>query len=599
MKKLAKIISVFMSAICMLVSFAGCKDKPNDPDVLKVTFMSKHEYTKDLEELGFIPKIEQAFFEKTGKTIDWNIIPIGDTETRGLQLTSKKNIPDVFIGESFSDSVILQNKDLFVDLTSYINEQRLPNVYAMFRDIKEEDGVDFWKEAAIEGKIYGIPRVAPYASSNVTFYMVNAAWIRAINEVFPQADLLDPTPSIIDGEEVYPDITITDFDKWLRAFHNQQYYNGAIYNKTYPWYRNGQKVLTAVPYSQSIALDLQGEGDMYNYITCFGNSLIGTKGVNDGLKGTTDDLFIRKDKDGNVSVSYKYTNLEVKYLAEYFRGLYEEGILNNEFITQSFTTMMGNSRNSTGSKVGCATGWSLQDRFGDNADQYVIFKPLKGDPSFNINAANLNPKLSNTGYWLKYAYNRYLITKICKDNGKLEDALDLLEIFYDPITSMEVFFGSSPDSFHEYDGEEVNEKGEKYQYEFTVPEGKYYDVWKWTNGFADYGLGYVPQSIQDITKMPEEHITRMKLSEKVYSPYTVAEGEYMPLNMKFTEEEQEFLDEYFSYLNNLGSTAVSQYVTGINRSSKWFEDLNDQLTRYGVEELEQLYFEKFNSYFSN
>lgn len=593
-------VALCSAAVLSLGVFAGCHGVQNDPAVLKVTFMSKHEYTKDLEDLGFISEIEDAFTEKTGCTIQWNIIPIGDTETKGLQLTSQRNIPDVFIGDSYSDSVVLQNKDMFVELTDYINADRLPKVYAMFEDILEEDGVDLYKEAAINGdEIYGIPRVAPFASSNVTFYMVNAAWIRAINETY-NAGLLDPTPTEgEDGTLTYPEVTIAHFDAWVRAFHNETYYTGAIYNKTYSWYHDGEKVLTSVPYSQSIALDLNGEADMYNYITAFGNSLLGEKGVNDGLKGTTDDLFIRENASGEKEVAYKYTTQEVKYLAEYFRSLYADGVLNNEFITQEFSTMMGNSRNSTGSKVGCATGWSLADKFGDNADQYVVYRPLKGDMSFSMNAANEDPTLSNSGFGLKYAFNRYLITQRCAEGGKLDAALDLLDLIYDPVMSMKFFYGSSEDSFHVYTGTEVNEEGQRYEYEFTVPEGQYYDVWKWTNGFADYGLGYASSAIQAVTKMPEEHMERVRTSEEVYAPYTVEEGDYMPLNMKFTEEEQEFLDEYFSYLNNLGSTAVSQYVTGINKSSSWFEDLQGELVQYGVEELEALYKEKFDEYFAS
>lgn len=186
--------------LALASAFAMCACDNGDPDSansLKVTFMSKHEYTKDLSDLGFIGEIEKLFLEQTGYEIKWNIIPIGDTETKGLQLTSSRNVPDVFIGESYSDSVVLQNKDMFVELTDYLTEERLPNTYAMFRDILEEDGVDLWKESAIDGdEIYGIPRVAPYASSNMTFYMVNAVWIKAINEVYPAAGLLDPTPEI-------------------------------------------------------------------------------------------------------------------------------------------------------------------------------------------------------------------------------------------------------------------------------------------------------------------------------------------------------------------------------------------------------------------
>lgn len=603
MKKQIVCLSAALMAFTALV---GCKQGGGgSTDVLKVTFMSKHEYTADLEELGFISEIEQLFKAKTGKEISWNIIPIGDSETKGLQLTSTKNIPDVFIGSSYSDSVIMQNAELFVSLNDYINSETLPNVYKMFTEIKEQDGVDFWKEAALtDGKIYGIPRVAPFTSSNKCFYMVNAVWIRAINEYLTTqgktSELLkDPTPKEVNGEAVYPDITISDFDAWVRAFHNKTYYDNAIYNKKYSWYKNGTEAVTSVPYAQSIALDMNGESDMYNYLTAFGNSELGTKGVNDGLLGNTDNLFIRKDASGKIHVSYKYTNEEVKYMAEYFRGLYKDGVLNNEFITQSFTTMMGNSRNADGSKVGCATGWSLTDKYGDNADQYVVYKPLRGDASFNTYAANMNPSLSDSEYGLKYDYNRYLITSVCERNDKLDDALSLLEIFYDPLMSMKVFYGSSEDCFSEYKGSETNEKGETYQYQFTVPEGQYYDVWKWKNGFADYGLGYCSQEIQAQTLMAAEQIERMKLSESVYGSYTVKEGEYMPLNMKFTQEEQIFLDEYFSYYSTLGSTAVSQYVTGNNTSSTWWNDLQSNLTKYGVSNLEELYLQKYNAYFAD
>ena len=600
--RLKRLFAVALAAVMGAATLVGCAKNGDESasDELKVTFMSKHEYTKDIGELGFVKEIEDAFTAKTGYKIKWNIIPIGDSESKGLQLTSSKNVPDLFIGSSYSDSVVYQNKSMFVELTDYINADRMPNVYSMFATEKTESGVDLWKESAIDGgKVYGLPRVAPFASSNVTFYMVNAVWIKAINATYPEAGLLDPTPTTDEsGNEVYPDVTIADFDKWVRAFHNQTYYNGAIYNKKYSWYKNGESVVTSVPFAQSIALDMNGEGDVYNYVTAFGNSALGTKGENDGLKGATDNLFVRKNAAGETTVAYKYTNLEVRYLAEYLRTLYKDGVLNNEFITQSFTTMMGNSRNSTGSKVGCATGWSLADKFGNNYDQYVVYKPLKGNASFSLNAANENPSLSNSGYGLKYDFNRALVTKRCEDAGKLEAALDLLEIFYDPVMSMKTFYGSSADSFHAYTGDETNEDGVKYEYEFTVPDGEYYDVWKWTNGFADYGLGYVPSSLQKLTKMPSEHIERMKLSEKVYSSYTVKTGEYMPLNMKFTEEEQSFLDEYFSYLSSLGQTAVSQYITGVNTKSTWFDDLQDQLVKFGVEDLESMYLTKYNEYFA-
>ena len=604
-KLLAVLLAAGLSASAVLLS--GCGGSNRDPEVLRVTFMAKHEYTNDLEELGFIDEIEEAFLEKTGMTISWKIIPVGDEETKGLQLTSERNIPDVFIGESYSDSVIMQNKDLFVPLNDYINDERLPNVNRMFKEILEQDGVDFWKEAALaDGELYGIPRVAPFASTNVNFYMVNAVWIRAINEYLTAQGrtselLTDPTPTEENGVLVYPDVTIADFDGWVRAFHDEELYTNAIYNKTYSWYENGEKVITSVPYSQSIALDMNGESDLYNYLTAFGDSEFGTKGQNDGLLGNVDNLYVRTDASGEIGISYKYTNEEIYHLAEYFHDLYADGVLNNEFITQSFTTMMGNSRNATGSKVGCASGWSLQDKYGVNADQYVAFKPLKGDESFQqYQALNMNPTLSNTGYGLKYAYNRYLITDLCRRDGKLEAALDLLEIFYDPVMSMKTFLGSGSESFHEYTGTEVNpDTGEVYKYEFQVPDGEFYDVWKWKNGFADNGLGYCSAEICAQTLMDEEHLSRVQLSEEVYAPYNVEEGEYVPLNMKFTEEEQVFLDEYFSYYNTLGSTAVSQYITGTNTSSDWWSTLQSNLERYGVADLEALYLRKYNEYFAD
>ena len=75
--------------------------------------------------------------EKAGVDLDWQIYYNSDWSEQKSLLLASGELPDAFVGSiCLNSSDMAQNKDYFVDLTPYINEETMPNLTKAMEEVR-------------------------------------------------------------------------------------------------------------------------------------------------------------------------------------------------------------------------------------------------------------------------------------------------------------------------------------------------------------------------------------------------------------------------------------------------------------------------------
>ncbi|MBS6580494.1 MAG: hypothetical protein KH357_12890 [Clostridiales bacterium] len=96
--------------------------------------------------------------EKAGVDLDWQIYYNSDWSEQKSLLLASGELPDAFVGSiCLNSSDMAQNKDYFVDLTPYINEETMPNLTKAMEECPELRAACTDRD----GKIYSLPKKLP------------------------------------------------------------------------------------------------------------------------------------------------------------------------------------------------------------------------------------------------------------------------------------------------------------------------------------------------------------------------------------------------------------------------------------------------------
>ena len=96
--------------------------------------------------------------DKAGVDLDWQIYYNSDWSEQKSLLLASGELPDAFVGSiCLNSSDMAQNKDYFVDLTPYINEETMPNLTKAMEECPELRAACTDRD----GKIYSLPKKLP------------------------------------------------------------------------------------------------------------------------------------------------------------------------------------------------------------------------------------------------------------------------------------------------------------------------------------------------------------------------------------------------------------------------------------------------------
>lgn len=378
-----------------------------------------------------------------------------------------------------------------------------------------------------DGHIYTLPSVMPFRPQSGNVFMINKVWLDRLG-------LKTPT-------------TIEEFIQVLRAFKDKD--------------PNQNGIADEVPFDWT-----PGRG----YFTVYG--LTGSFGLSHDGSGN-----LLHVKDGKVS--FIPAREEFKDFVKFLHQLNVEGLISKEVFTQDVSQYQARAANPEIPLVGSTLAWTIENRMSLKwAPQYEVLLPLKGtvqNPTWTLAYDNMKFGVENFS--------------IFKNNKNPEATMRWLNEVYEPVMSMQMFYGSMGVAM-----EETNESG--FQYKFLpAQEGMAFDIWKWTNAPGDNAPMYVTTEMEKITMPPESESSRMKLDE-VYGPYMAKPDEVYPITMmKFGKEEQSELSLISADLWSYTDKKFAEWVLEGGVDEQW-DKYMAEMNKIGLERYVEIYQEALNRY---
>ncbi len=284
--------------------------------------------------------------ENVGITIEWDTMSDSLSEQVNIRIAGDQ-LPDAFMGVGFSNVDIMNygTDGTFIDLTEYITEDIMPNLYAILEanpDIRAAITMD-------DGCIYGLPSAEQMGTAAVgsdvdysiysipQFAMINKAWLDYLGLEVPT--------------------TLDELHDVLTAFKDNDM-SATFY---------GNAAGSTIPMSTGFDQWCWGQNVFY---AGFGF----TNWPND----ICDDLTLGEDG----TVYFACATDEYRAAVTYFHDWYAEGLMDGEMFSQSDSQLIAKCSQGY---VGVATWWYIEEIMGDYADDYVYLPILDGpDGTHNV-----------------------------------------------------------------------------------------------------------------------------------------------------------------------------------------------------------------------
>lgn len=384
-KQFNKVIGTAMAA-SMVLSMAACPAKAeedanfnetgypivNEPVTLRV-LASKHSLTDPYTDLQIFKDLE----EKTNVKIEWEYAEGDDWSTQKPLLLASGDLPDIFLGGAVTESDVISNTELFMDMTDLIGQYG-PNVQAMF----EEDPMMQTMATAFDGKIYGLPHQMPCRPQTFDMMFINQKWLDNLG-------LETPTTT----DELY---------EVLKAFKEQDT-NG-----------NGDP-------NDEIPMSFMAFNDLTGCLSLFG-------AFGEDVVDTMSSTYLSMN-DGKAT--YIPVQDHFKDGVKWMQKLFSEGLIDVEAFTHDWTIYPAKLNPEGDSIVGVGFHWSVQTGVGlTRADEYKALAPLSGPDGARY--WRYKPDFVKSGKY--YAE----ISASCEHP---EIAMRWLDAIYDQETSMQMFYG--------------------------------------------------------------------------------------------------------------------------------------------------------------
>lgn len=326
-------------------------------DTFEIVTVRWSDWGEDFLE-GFVEETEQ----EKNINIEWDIVLNSDWQDKKAVIMAGGDLPDAFWGSNcFDDAGVSVNKDYFVPLEDYINEETMPNLTKAF----EEDPKMQVICTDLDGHIYGLPKKEPLRPTVSNQLFINQVWLDNLGLDMPT--------------------NIDEFYDVLTAFKEEDANGNGDPNDELPYAAGYSDVVTS-------------------FILPFGTV------DKDGLSAASFRV------EGDEPIFNPITE-EYKEGIKYMHKAFQDGLVDNEIFTQEGSMQDGKLKNSTGSIVGVSSGWTQDAVFGMNSDEYVPMDALEGPDGESYVFSG------QEGY--QYERNELLITTKCEAPETLLEWADL------------------------------------------------------------------------------------------------------------------------------------------------------------------------------
>ena len=514
MKRYLSLLLALLLALALLPALAESSVDESEHVTIRVITAS-HTLTRDLNEIPVWNELQ----EKHNITIEWDQVSSGFSEKKAVILASPEDMPDLWIS-GISDSDLTMNYGAFLDMTDLINEYA-PNIKKMFEEEPDTLGLSTFSD----GGIYALPQVRPFRPDSYTVMMINKDWLDVVGMDIPT--------------------TLDELEQVLIAFRDNDC-NG-----------NGDP-------SDEIPLDWNaGRGSIFPI-----TALCGAWGMVEDYTSAMVTV-----NDGVVDFLWAtepFYNLEI-----YLNRLWNENLINVEVFTQDYSGMMAKSRQGESAMVGVTLGWSISDRTGQYADQYVVLDALKASADSEI-----NPTWPTSPARVVMDTNKASISASCEHPDRV---IALLDDIYSEYYSIQMYYGSIPE-FVEYD--EATD-----HYTIKEPVDTTLDVQMWTNALVDNAPLYFPKDMYEKTTAPSEIFDRIAQDEYYHDNVP---AEIYPI-VKFDEETTEELVFLTTDIYKLVDEKYASWIVNGGIEAEWDDYLN-QLENMGLSQMREYYQKAYDEY---
>ena len=263
----------------------------------------------------FLKKLE----EESNVKIEWQVQSLNDwSEQKGIMLASGE-LPDIVFGfQTFNDSDIMNNLDLFLPLDDLV-ETYMPNYKQALEEMP-----DLKKIATFpDGKMYSMSKNLPLRPVSCNQPIINKQWLDNLGLEVPT--------------------TLDELYNVLKAFKEQ---------------------------------DANGNGDPNDEIP-----ISGAKGLSMDLLnpfGITDITGYKMMVNEDNTLTYYPTSEAYKEGIKWLHQLYSEGIIDQEAFTQDDTMLSAKRQDPNVSRVGFEYAWTPDSNFGQWSSEYEVIAPIKG-----------------------------------------------------------------------------------------------------------------------------------------------------------------------------------------------------------------------------
>ncbi len=247
----------------------------NEPITLEV-FCGKHPLQVDYDEMPMWDEYEKL----TGIHIEWDLVDMSSMTERKNILLNSGDYPDVFFKQGLSEADLVSygpDQQVFIPLDDLIEKygENFKNVLADYPEI--ENAIRLY-----DGHIYSLPNIAGMETSVGVFYFINQAWMDTLGLSMPT--------------------TIDEFRDVLIAFRDED--------------PNGNGIKDEIPILSG------GANGLINYFK--GSWGLGNRGIT--------NPYVDCDEETDT-VRFTATVPEFREVVDFMRGLYADGLLNQEIFT--------------------------------------------------------------------------------------------------------------------------------------------------------------------------------------------------------------------------------------------------------------------------
>lgn len=432
--------------------------------------------------------------EETGITVEWTELAAGTSGEKVPLMLAGGDLPDVFFGNVLNNSTIMANEESFVPLEGYM-EKFAPNTLATYETITSVDWVEY--ATTTSGHIYGfLTRYNSLKANQANgIQIINKKWLDKVGMDVPTTT-----------DELY---------EVLKAFKGVDF--------------NGNGVDDEIPFAPCDNMWCAG----------IANSM-GWWGIGQGPSS------YYQVKNGTVEPILNTD--EYRAFLEYFHKLYAEGLINQEFASDTVDAFSTKIKEG---KVGSYYAWTALEYLSSEAAKDWVTVPTltAGEGITPVSNGMVDSATINR--------NQYVITKVCEHP---EAAVRLWDHWArDTESKLTVMLGEKGVLWDEYeDGGYYFQVPENTTEEFTFEHMKY------TYGTVNHGplLNEAETPVNDPEISPDAALRDQMVD--VVKEYLVPKEDQMPSYSYSTEagERLTFIEtDLSSYVSEFRSQAIINGIT--------------------------------------